>query len=86
MNDVQLALLIMGLVIIIMMIIHNWVQLKKNQKRREKFSQNSTAPKINEANDPLFNSSEFTVDDQIQPKKKSSWLGGFEKNYCCKFT
>ena len=79
MNDVQLALLIMGLVIIIMMIIHNWVQIKKNQKRREKFSQNSTAPKINEANDPLFNSSEFTVDDQIQPKKNLDGLEGSKK-------
>ena len=79
MNDVQLALLIMGLVIIILMIIHNWIQIQKNKKRKEKFNQNSSAPKINEENDPLFQTAEFSVGENNLNKKNLEGLEGSEK-------
>lgn len=78
MSDVQLALLVMGLVIIFLMIAHNWIQIYKNKKRREKFNQNSNNPKINEDNDPLFNSSEFPVND-TNGKKDLLGLEGSKK-------
>jgi multidrug efflux pump subunit AcrA (membrane-fusion protein) len=52
MNDVQLALLIAGLVIILVLIIYNWSELKTLSKKQASL----TKPKnsINEENDPLF--------------------------------
>jgi uncharacterized protein YneF (UPF0154 family) len=36
MSDIQIALLILGLTIILFMIIFNWIQLKKNQSKAKK--------------------------------------------------
>ncbi|MBT3826262.1 MAG: hypothetical protein HOF49_00325 [Nitrosomonadales bacterium] len=53
MNDVQLALLIAGVVIILIMLIYNWSELKRISKNQPSLSK----PKnfFNEDNDPLFN-------------------------------
>jgi FtsZ-interacting cell division protein ZipA len=80
MSDVQLALLILGIVVIVIMIIHNWVQIYRHKKRKEKFNNYSPSPKINEQNDPLFNSSEFPIDENIaSPKRNLSGLEGSKK-------
>ena len=52
MNDVQLALLITGVVIILVLIIYNWSELKRLSKKQASL----TKPKnsISEENDPLF--------------------------------
>tara|TARA_B110000240_G_C13444600_1_gene429739 strand:+ start:140 stop:1201 length:1062 start_codon:yes stop_codon:yes gene_type:complete len=53
MSEVQLTLLSLGLFIIIVMLIHNWIQLKKHKKNKpNKTSQKS---EITDENDPLFN-------------------------------
>jgi len=58
MSEVQLTLLSLGLIIILMMLIHNWIQLKKHNKNKNKDKPNETSPKseITDENDPLFNS------------------------------
>lgn len=60
MSDVQLALLILGLIVILIMIIHNWAQIRLHKKRKEKLV-DSNAPKLNDDNDPLFKSAEFDI-------------------------
>ena len=60
MSDVQLALLILGLIVIFIMIIHNWAQIRQHNKRKEKLT-NGSSPQINEDNDPLFQSAEFDI-------------------------
>ena len=54
MSDVQLALLIFGLIIIIIMIIHNWAQIRSHKKVKAKLD--STTIVISDDNDPLFQS------------------------------
>ena len=60
MSEVQIALLVLGFIVIIIMILHNWAQLKKIKKRKQKISA-SEAPTLNDDNDPLFQSSEFKI-------------------------
>ena len=62
MNDVQLALLIAGLVIILVLIIYNWSELKTLSKKQASL----TKPKnpISEENDPLFHN--FNNMDEIR--------------------
>ena len=71
MNDVQLALLLLGFIVIIIMILHNWAQLKKHKKRKQKISA-SQAPELNDDNDPLFQSSEFKINDLDVSKLRES--------------
>ena len=53
MSDVQLTLLFLGLFVILIMLIHNWIQLRKHNKNKpNKTSQKS---EITDENDPLFN-------------------------------
>ena len=54
MSQVQLTLLSLGLFVILIMLIHNWIQLKKHNKNKP----NNTPQKseITDENDPLFNS------------------------------
>lgn len=54
MSDVQLALLILGLVIIFIMIIHNWAQLKKNKNKQIRLPQQENNFIHDDENDPLF--------------------------------
>jgi len=54
MSDVQGALLILGSIVIIIMIFHNWAQLKK-QNKREGRANKSNQTILNDENDPLFN-------------------------------
>ena len=64
MNDVQLALLIAGLVIIFVLIVYNWSELKRLSKKPASL----TSPKgsIDEENDPLFqNFNKAVVPDEI---------------------
>ena len=44
MSDVQIALVILGLIIIFFMIIFNWIQLKKIREKQKK-NGNNAAPK-----------------------------------------
>ena len=62
MDDVQIALLTLGFIVIIVMILHNWALLKKHQKQKNNTS-TPQAPTLNDENDPLFQSSEFKVND-----------------------
>ena len=62
MDDVQLALLTLGFIVIIVMILHNWTLLKKHQKPK-KNTPTRQAPAIDDDNDPLFQSSEFKIND-----------------------
>jgi hypothetical protein len=62
MDDVQLALLTLGFIVIIVMILHNWALLKKHQKPKNNNSI-PQAPTLNDDNDPLFQSSEFKIND-----------------------
>ena len=84
MNDVQLALLIAGLVIILVLIIYNWSELKTLSKKQASL----TKPKnhISEENDPLFhnfNNIEETVEvvEPFTPPEKeiNEPLTGSEK-------
>ena len=53
MSEVQLTLLSLGLFVILIMLIHNWIQLRKHNKNKpNKTSQKS---EITDENDPLFN-------------------------------
>ena len=54
MNDVQVALLIAGLVIIIVLIIYNWSELKRLSKKQPSLVNPENS--ISEENDPLFQS------------------------------
>ena len=71
MNDVQLILLIAGLVIILVLIIYNWSELKTLSKKQA----NLTKPKsyISEENDPLFNNfnNMQEIDRVVEPFKSS---------------
>ena len=71
MNDVQLALLIAGLVIILVLIIYNWSELKTLSKKQASL----TKPKnsINEENDPLFNNfnNMEEIDRVVEPFESS---------------
>lgn len=71
MSDVQLALLILGLIVILIMIIHNWAQIRQHNKRKEKLT-NGSSPQINEDNDPLFQSAEFDITEQANDLNISS--------------
>ena len=62
MNDVQLALLSLGFIVIIIMILHNWALLKKHQKPKKNMSM-EVKPAFDDDNDPLFQSSEFKIND-----------------------
>ena len=62
MNDVQLALLTLGFIVIIIMILHNWALLKKHKKPKKNISP-LEKPTLNDDNDPLFHSSEFKIND-----------------------
>ncbi|MDC1114151.1 cell division protein ZipA C-terminal FtsZ-binding domain-containing protein [Methylophilaceae bacterium] len=73
MSDVQLALLILGLFIIIIMIIYNWAQISSHKKRKEKL--NATSSTISEDNDPLFQSAEFEINDSILSNERSNTEG-----------
>ena len=55
MNDVQLALLIAGVVIILIMIIYNWSELKNLSKKQASLIKPKNA--FSDENDPLFNNS-----------------------------
>ena len=55
MSDVQLTLLYLGLFVILIMLLHNWVQLRKNNKIKNKNSKSSPKIEITDENDPLFN-------------------------------
>jgi len=55
MSDVQLTLLSLGLFVILIMLIHNWIQLRKHNKNKNKPSKTSQKSEITDENDPLFN-------------------------------
>jgi len=55
MSDVQLTLLFLGLFVILIMLIHNWIQLRKHNKNKNKPSKTSQKSEITDENDPLFN-------------------------------
>ena len=55
MNDVQLALLIAGVVIILIMIIYNWSELKNLSKKQASLIKPKNV--FSDENDPLFNNS-----------------------------
>ena len=53
MSDVQLTLLSLGLFIILIMILHNWIQIRKHKALKPK--KPSKKSEITDENDPLFN-------------------------------
>jgi FtsZ-interacting cell division protein ZipA len=55
MSDVQLTLLFLGLFVILIMLIHNWIQLRKHNKNKNKPNKASQKTEITDENDPLFN-------------------------------
>ena len=55
MNEVQLTLLFLGLFVILIMLIHNWIQLRKHNKNENKVNKSSKKSEITDENDPLFN-------------------------------
>jgi len=55
MSDVQLTLLTLGLFVILIMLIHNWIQLSKHNKNKKKLKKTSQKLVITDENDPLFN-------------------------------
>ena len=55
MSDVQLTLLSLGLFVILIMLIHNWIQLRKHNKKKNKLNNASQKTKITDENDPIFN-------------------------------
>jgi FtsZ-interacting cell division protein ZipA len=78
MSEVQIALLVLGFIVIIIMILHNWAQLKKIKKRKQKISA-SEAPTLNDDNDPLFQSSEFKINDLDRSKVDELDSSGSQK-------
>ena len=82
MNDVQLALLITGVVIIFVLIIYNWSELKRLSKKQASLKKPNNS--ISEENDPLFhnfNDIEVTpeVVEPFEPSEKEAPLTGSEK-------
>ena len=84
MNDVQLALLITGVVIIFVLIIYNWSELKRLSKKQASLKNPNNS--ISEENDPLFynfNDIEVTpeVVEPFEPSEKevNEPLTGSEK-------
>ena len=84
MNDVQLALLITGVVIIFVLIIYNWSELKRLTKKQASLTKPNNS--ISEDNDPLFhnfNDLEVTpeVVEPFEPTEKevNENLTGSEK-------
>ena len=84
MNDVQLALLITGVVIIFVLIIYNWSELKRLTKKQASLTKPNNS--ISEDNDPLFhnfNNLEVTpeVVEPFEPieKEVNENLTGSEK-------
>ena len=53
MSEVQLTLLLLGLFVILIMLIHNWIQLRKHNKNKS--NKTSQKSEITDENDPLFN-------------------------------
>jgi len=53
MSEVQLTLLSLGLLVILIMLIHNWIQLRKHNKNKS--NKTSQKSEITDENDPLFN-------------------------------
>ena len=81
MNDVQLALLITGVVIIFVLIIYNWSELKRLSKKQASLSKPNNS--LGEENDPLFhnfNDTEVTAEPFIPSEKEiNETLTGSEK-------
>ena len=72
MSDVQLTLLALGFFIILIMILHNWIQLRKHKKNKPiKPSQKS---EITDDNDPLFNQATpiFERENPLNPDEEGS--------------
>jgi FtsZ-interacting cell division protein ZipA len=57
MSEVQLTLLSLGLLVILLMLIHNWIQLRKNEKKKNRSEKFHQKTEITDENDPLFNPS-----------------------------
>ena len=55
MSEVQLTLLLLGLFVILIMLIHNWIQLRKHNKGNNKPNNSFKEKEITDENDPLFN-------------------------------
>ena len=55
MSEVQLTLLFLGLFVILIMLVHNWIQLRKHNKNKNKSSKSPQKSEITDDNDPLFN-------------------------------
>ena len=69
MSDVQIALVILGLIIIFFMIIFNWIQLKKIREKQKK------TETMQRQRDPLFhknNMEEDQLDNYILHETSSS--------------
>ena len=74
MNEVQLTLLFLGLFVILIMLIHNWIQLKKHNKNENKANKSSKTSEITDENDPLFNLANpiFEREKSLDPKSEGS--------------
>ena len=74
MNEVQLTLLFLGLFVILIMLIHNWIQLKKHNKNENKANKSSKKSEITDENDPLFNPANpiFEREKSLDPKSEGS--------------
>ena len=70
MSDVQLTLLLLGLFIIIIMLAHNWIQLIKHNKKKNKTTKTTQKSEITDENDPLFNPANpiFERERSLDPK------------------
>ena len=70
MSEVQLTLLSLGLFVIIIMLIHNWIQIRKHNKDKNKPSKTSQKSEITDENDPLFNPANpiFENERALNPK------------------
>jgi|CoawatStandDraft_6_1074263.scaffolds.fasta_scaffold21494_2 hypothetical protein len=70
MSEVQLTLLTLGLFVILIMIIHNWIQLSKHNKNKNKPKKTSQKSEITDENDPLFNPANpiFERDRALDPE------------------
>jgi hypothetical protein len=79
MSDLQIALLILGLTIVLFMIIYNWIQLKNTRKQQER------ADSIKRKQDPLFtraNNLDDILDDYLvhEPTNEKSSIDFLKKN------
>ena len=74
MNEVQLTLLFLGLFVILIMLIHNWIQLRKHNKDENKTNKSSKKSEITDENDPLFNLANpiFKRDKPLDPESEGS--------------